>query len=83
MKKSYVHNQSAQLQCTVHSNLTQNSKPRESYKRWKDLLNGNTLETPQLTILRLPELGFFFYLKHQNYQNNQNSHKSKDSSFQC
>ena len=64
MKKSYVHDQSAHLQCTVHSNLTQNSKTRESYKKWKVLLNGNTPETSQLTILRLPALGFFFYLKH-------------------
>ena len=39
MKKSYAHDQSAQLQCTVHSNLTQNSKPRESYKKWKVLLD--------------------------------------------
>lgn len=64
MKNAYVHDQSAQLQCTVHSNLTQNSKPGENYKRWKVLLNRNTPETPQLTILRLPKLDFFFYLKH-------------------
>jgi hypothetical protein len=33
MKKSYAHDRSAQLKCTVHSNLTQNSKPSESYKK--------------------------------------------------
>jgi len=42
MKKSYSQDQSAQLQCTVHSNLIQNSKLRENYKKWKVLLDVST-----------------------------------------
>jgi hypothetical protein len=42
-----MHTTKVQLQCTVQSNLSQNSETRDSYKKRNVPLDGNTPEIPQ------------------------------------